>query len=138
MIVDMKTVMRFDVWYHPVMAQPLAEAPGVALHTVARSADPRLILDTLQASHVYQVPSARDELPPWHVGAKLLASLPRLLCVSTNGAGYGTVEVDACTRAGVLVANQSGANAQSVAEATLGLMFNCARQIEAHSEGFFL
>lgn len=127
---EMKRIMRFDVWYHPVMAQTFAEAPGVELCTVARSADPALILDTLQACEVYQVPSARDELPqPWHVGAQLLARLPRLLCVSTNGAGYDTVDVDACTRAGVLVVNQSGANAQSVAEATLGLMLDCARRI---------
>lgn len=127
---EIKTITRFDVWYHPIMAQTFAEAGGVALQTVARSASHHVILNALQASHVYQVPSARDELPsPWHVTGQLLEQLPRLLCVSTNGAGYDTVDVDACTRAGVLVVNQSGANAQSVAEATIGLMLDCARRI---------
>jgi D-3-phosphoglycerate dehydrogenase len=127
---DVKQVVRFDVWYHPIMAQTLAETPGVALHEIARSAQPELIEQALRSAHVYQVPSARDELPmPWHVTEGLLAKLPGLLCVSTNGAGYDTVDVDACTRAGVLVVNQSGANAQSVAEATVGLMLDCARRI---------
>lgn len=127
---DLKRIMRFDVWYHPVMAQTFAEVAGVELQTVVRTASHDVILETLQACHVYQVPSARDELPlSWHVTEQLLARLPRLLCVSTNGAGYDTVDVDACTRAGVLVVNQSGANAQSVAEATIGLMLDCARRI---------
>lgn len=84
----------------------------------------------MRSSHAYQIPSARDELPEtWRVDARLLDQLPQLLCVSTNGAGYDTVNVDHCTRAGVLVLNQSGANARSVAEATLGLMIDCLRRI---------
>lgn len=125
-----KKVMRFDVWYHPVMAQTFASAGGVELVTVARSETTDGVLDVLRASHVYQIPSARDELPAqWRITAQLLKQLPNLLCVSTNGAGYDTVDIDACTQAGVLVVNQSGANAQSVAEATIGLMIDCARRI---------
>jgi len=130
MSLNSRKVMRFDVWYHPVMAQTLATAPGVELTTVARAECPEVILQALRSSHVYQVPSARDELPQaWHVTAPLLSQLPSLLCVSTNGAGYDTVDVAACSRAGVLVVNQSGANAQSVAEAAIGLMLDCARRI---------
>lgn len=122
--------MRFDVWYHPVMAETLSMVPEVELVTIARTEQPETILQELMASHVYQVPSARDELPEqWRVTSELLVKLPNLLCVSTNGAGYDTVDVDACTRAGVLVVNQSGANAQSVAEAAIGLMLDCARRI---------
>lgn len=127
---NIKRVMRFDVWYHPVMAQTLASSSGVDLITVARSETTEVVLRSLRASHVYQIPSARDELPAqWRVSAQLLEQLPNLLCVSTNGAGYDTVDVEACTQAGVLVVNQSGANAQSVAEAAIGLMIDCARRI---------
>lgn len=123
-----KRVFRFDVWYHPVMAQTFAATPGFELHTIGRDAPNPQILQTLRSSHAYQIPSARDELPEtWRVDARLLDQLPQLLCVSTNGAGYDTVNVDHCTRAGVLVLNQSGANARSVAEATLGLMIDCLR-----------
>lgn len=125
-----KRVMRFDVWYHPVMAQTFASACGVELITVACDESKEVVLGSLRACHVYQIPSARDELPAqWRITAHLLEQLPNLLCVSTNGAGYDTVDIDACTQAGVLVVNQSGANAQSVAEATIGLMIDCARRI---------
>jgi D-3-phosphoglycerate dehydrogenase len=49
--------------------------------------------------------------------------------VSSNGAGYDTVDVPACTKAGVLVVNQSGGNAQSVAEHAIGLMLDVTRLI---------
>ncbi|MBC3502590.1 hydroxyacid dehydrogenase [Pseudomonas sp. SWRI59] len=128
--VQIKRVFRFDVWYHPVMAQVFTETPGFELNTIARAAPRAHILQALRASHVYQIPSARDELPAgWRADAELLAQLPQLLCISTNGAGYDTVDLEACNRAGVLVLNQSGANAQSVAEAAIGLMIDCSRRI---------
>lgn len=130
MSAETNRVFRFDVWYHPIMAQVFADTPGFELNTVARSAPRQDILKALRASHVYQIPSARDELPAgWRADAELLAQLPQLLCVSTNGAGYDTVDLEACNRAGVLVLNQSGANAQSVAEAAIGLMIDCSRRI---------
>lgn len=130
MSVETRRVFRFDVWYHPIMAQVFADTPGFELNTVARSAPGQDILQALRASHVYQIPSARDELPAgWRADGELLAQLPQLLCVSTNGAGYDTVDLEACNRAGVLVLNQSGANAQSVAEAAIGLMIDCSRRI---------
>ena len=52
-----------------------------------------------------------------------------MLVVSSNGAGYDTVDVPACTEAGVLVVNQAGGNAQSVAEHTIGLMLDVTRRI---------
>ena len=64
--------------------------------------------------------------------AELLERCPRLLCVSSTGAGYDTVDTAACTKAGVLVVNQAGANAQAVAEHTIALMLDVSRRI---SEG---
>ena len=74
----------------------------------------------------------RDELPPQWFAGRLLERCPSLLCVSSIGAGYDTVDVAACTQAGVLVVNQSGGNAQSVAEQTIGMMLDVSRRI---SEG---
>src|SRR5262249_8421471 len=48
--------------------------------------------------------------------------LPNLLIVSTNGAGYDTVDVKACTAAGVLVLNQAGGNREAVAGHAIGMM----------------
>jgi D-3-phosphoglycerate dehydrogenase / 2-oxoglutarate reductase len=80
-------------------------------------------LEILSAAHAYQTGSARDELVPhYHVRAELLNMAPNLLIVSTNGAGYDTVDVKTCTRRGILVVNQSGGNAEAVAEHVVGMV----------------
>jgi D-3-phosphoglycerate dehydrogenase len=81
-------------------------------------------------AHAYQVGASRDELArQFHVTKELLAQCPKLLVVSSNGAGYDTVDVAACTEAGVLVVNQAGGNAQSVAEHALGMMLSLSKRI---------
>jgi D-3-phosphoglycerate dehydrogenase len=77
----------------------------------------------LSAAHAYQTSSTQQELARhFHTNADFLKKAPNLLLVSTNGAGYDTVDVDACTARGILVVNQSGGNAESVAEHVLGMM----------------
>jgi D-3-phosphoglycerate dehydrogenase len=77
----------------------------------------------LSGAHAYQTSSTRDELARhYHAGAALLDKTPNLLIVSTNGAGYDTVDVKACTERGILVVNQTGGNAEAVAEHVLGMM----------------
>jgi D-3-phosphoglycerate dehydrogenase len=65
----------------------------------------------------------------WFVSAGLIAQCPQLLCVSSTGAGYDTVDVAACTAAGIAVVNQAGGNADSVAEHTLALMLSVSRRM---------
>jgi D-3-phosphoglycerate dehydrogenase len=84
----------------------------------------------LAAAHAYQTSSTRDELVRhYHTGAELLEHTPNLLIVSTNGAGYDTVDVKACTERGVLVLNQAGGNAESVAEHVLGLLLSLSKRV---------
>ena len=84
----------------------------------------------LSAAHAYQTSSTRDELARhYHTGAELLNKTPNLLIVSTNGAGYDTVDVKACTARGVLVVNQSGGNANAVAEHVLGMMLCLIKKV---------
>ena len=88
------------------------------------------VAPVLAAAHVYQVGPTRDELDPrYHVHAELLRRMPKLLAVSTNGVGYDTVDVAACTAAGVLVANQAGGNKEAVAEHVLGFMLCLSKRI---------
>jgi len=49
--------------------------------------------------------------------------------MSTSGAGYDPVDVAACTAAGILVVNQSGANAEAVAEHTMGMLLALTKNI---------
>lgn len=108
----------------------LATRPDVRLDRLenespAAEADP-----ILAAAHAYQIGAARDEIDPqFHAQKTLLARAPNLLVVSSNGAGYDTVDLDDCTRAGVLVVNQAGGNKEAVAEHALGMMLCLAKRI---------
>jgi len=87
-------------------------------------------LKVLADAHAYQLSSARDELAPhYHARAELLGRAPNLLIVSTNGAGYDTVDAKACTERGVLVVNQSGGNAEAVAEHVVGMMLCLVKRV---------
>jgi D-3-phosphoglycerate dehydrogenase len=87
-------------------------------------------LEVLGAAHAYQMSSARDELAGhYQARAELLGRAPNLLIVSTNGAGYDTVDVKACTERGILVVNQSGGNAEAVAEHVIGMMLCLVKRV---------
>jgi D-3-phosphoglycerate dehydrogenase len=59
----------------------------------------------------------------------LLSQLPDLRLITVMGTGVDNIDLDAATRAGVLVCNAPGANARSVAEHTFALMLATARHI---------
>lgn len=129
-ILPPRHVIRLDVWYDSAMQVIFDHHPEYHLRTIARDIDEPAAIAALQNAHAYQISSARDETPAhWLADAELLRQAPNLLCVSTSGSGYDTVDVAACTQAGVLVLCQSGANAQSVAEHTLGLMIGVSKRL---------
>jgi D-3-phosphoglycerate dehydrogenase / 2-oxoglutarate reductase len=123
-------VVRSDLWIDPAFDARLARESGVSLGVFAVRGAPATAWDQLAAAHVYHVSAAKDELPKeWFVTRELLARCPQLLCVSSSGAGYDTVDVAACTEAGVAVVNQAGGNAPSVAEHTLAMMLGVSRRM---------
>jgi len=61
--------------------------------------------------------------------AEAIASCSTLKVVSKHGVGVSNIDVTACSERGIPVYVTPGANAQSVAEMTLGLMFAAARRI---------
>lgn len=84
----------------------------------------------LAGAHAYQTGSSRDELAKkYHAGPDLLRRTQSLLIVSTNGAGYDTVNLKACTEAGVLCVNQAGGNKEAVAEHALAMMLSLTKRI---------
>ncbi|MBE0614307.1 MAG: hydroxyacid dehydrogenase [Burkholderiales bacterium] len=125
-----KNVVRFDLPVNPAFDQRLARESDIDL-TVCRQADAEEVSwAALARAHVYHVSTAKDELARrWFVNDELIARCPALLCVSSSGAGYDTVDVAACTRAGVVVMNQAGGNANSVAEHAFGMIIALSRRI---------
>lgn len=108
----------------------VCDAPTLGLSVEPATGNDATAWQALSQAHIYHVASARDDMAPhWYVAPPLLARCPDLLAVSTYGAGYDTVDVDACTRAGVCVVNQAGSNAGAVAEHTLGLMLGLSKRI---------
>ena len=125
-----KRIFYVDAPADPSFDEALAGRADVAVERVAGSDMPAAVAPVLEAAHAYQISAARDELPrPWHADAALLANAPSLLVVSSHGAGYDTVDVAACTAAGVLVVNQAGANREAVAEHALGMLLALTKRI---------
>jgi D-3-phosphoglycerate dehydrogenase len=107
----------------PLYLEIMNARPDVQLDKLENETDDVTVSAVLEAAHVYTASSSRDEvLPKFHVDAQFLARTPNLLAVSTLGAGYDTVNVSACTEAGVLACNQAGGNREAVAEHALGMM----------------
>jgi D-3-phosphoglycerate dehydrogenase / 2-oxoglutarate reductase len=63
------------------------------------------------------------------VDAEVLAAAPRLRVVARAGVGVDNIDLEAATRAGVLVLNAPGANAVSAAEHTVALLLGVTRQV---------
>jgi D-3-phosphoglycerate dehydrogenase len=130
MTVNTKRVFYVKYLAHSIFSDTLNARPDVRLDRLENESLDEIAAPILAAAHAYQIGAARDELAPhFHVDADLLRRAPNLLIVSSNGAGYDPVDVEACTEAGVLVVNQSGGNAHSVAEHALGMMLTLSKRI---------
>jgi D-3-phosphoglycerate dehydrogenase / 2-oxoglutarate reductase len=126
---DMR-VVRTSVWINPIYDQMMQAEPGVSLEVMDLKGSPEAGWQQLSAAHVYQIAATKDDLPSeFFAQEALIKRCPNLLVVSSNGAGFDTVDARACTEAGVLVVNQSGGNARSVAEHTFGLMLGLAHRM---------
>ena len=95
-----KRVVRSDLWIDAAFDERLAREPGVSVRVFPVRGNAAAAWDALAGAHVYHVSAAKDELPrEWFAGPDLIARCPDLLCVSSGGAGYDTVDVAACTAA---------------------------------------
>src|SRR5580700_2498144 len=130
MSVNNKRVFYVKYLANQIYADMLKARPDIRLDRLENESPEATSAPILSSAHAYQVGAARDELARhFHVDADLLARAPNLLIVSSNGAGYDPVDVEACTAAGVLVVNQSGGNAHSVAEHALGMLITLSKRI---------
>jgi D-3-phosphoglycerate dehydrogenase len=130
MAVNTKRVFYVKYVSDPRFIELLGERADVTLAKLDNDSPASLADPVLAEAHAYQVGASRDELAPqYHVTDALLARTPNLLLASSNGAGYDTIDVDACTRAGVLAVNQTGGNAEAVAEHVLAMLLSLTKRI---------
>jgi D-3-phosphoglycerate dehydrogenase / 2-oxoglutarate reductase len=125
-----KTVFWFNDGKSPNVADSLDKNKEITLHRLKFDGPQADNWGAMSAAHAYCICSTRQEVPEqYQAKAPLLARCPDLLAVSASGAGYDTVDVPACTAAGVLVVNQSGGNADAVAEHVVGMMLSLTKNM---------
>jgi len=108
----------------------LSAEARISLHEFDVTGQDLQMQAAFQHVHAYHITSARDDLPaPWFASRVLIDNCPKLLAVSTYGAGYDTVNLQDCTKAGICVVNQAGSNARAVAEHTLALILGLSKRI---------
>src|SRR5919109_525561 len=127
---NVKRVFYVRYLAHPCYLDIIAQRPEIRLDKLENDTADAVAEPIIAAAHAYQIGSARDELNPrFYVRRELIARMPNLLVVSTNGAGFDTVNVKDCTDAGVLVVNQTGGNAEAVAAHVLAMVLALSKQV---------
>ncbi|ORV67897.1 hydroxyacid dehydrogenase [Mycolicibacter hiberniae] len=125
--------LAYERWTDPVAGDVL-ETADIDVVRLDLSAPAERNWSVLESAHGYQVATRTDtaSLPgasQYLAGAELIARCENLLAVCSAGAGYDVIDVQACTRAGVAVCNNSGPGAEAVAEHALGFMLDLAKKI---------
>lgn len=123
----------FERWTDPV-AGDILDLADLELVRLDLDAPDEQGWATLSFAHGYQVATRTDVAPyaggtQWLAGPDLVQRCERLLAVCSAGAGYDVIDVEACTRAGIAVCNNSGPGAEAVAEHALGFMLDLAKKI---------
>jgi D-3-phosphoglycerate dehydrogenase len=108
----------------------LAKRPDIHLDKLVNDSPEAEAAPILAQAHAYQIGSSRQELAMKYQGyTPLLKRCPNLLVLSTNGAGFDTVNLKDATEAGVVVVNQAGGNKEGVAEHVMAMMLTLSKRI---------
>ena len=108
----------------------LAKRPDIHVDKLENDSPDSEIEPVLAHAHAYQIGSSRQELAMKLQGyTPLLARCPNLLVLSTNGAGFDTINLEDATKAGVIAVNQAGGNKEGVAEHVMAMMLALSKRI---------
>jgi D-3-phosphoglycerate dehydrogenase len=117
---------------HILVTEKIGEE-GLAALKQAFDVDVRLDLTTDTLKEILPQYEALVVRSQTKVTADVLAHGAKLRVVGRAGTGVDNIDVDAATRAGILVVNAPASNSIAVAELTIGLLLSLARQIpQAH------
>ena len=130
-IVNIKRLVFFEKFFDPIAEQRLEQRPDIDLVKLRYSRPEDETWSQMSRAHGYQIQPRGELREPWFGNAELLQRCPNLLAISSSGAGYDMVDVEACSAAGVIVCNQSGFNKEAVAEHALGFMLALSKRIVA-------
>ncbi len=129
MVTNIKRLVYFEEFMAPIAAEILNARPEIELVRLEYASPVEDNWADMSRTLGYQTQSRVELREPWFANANMFARCPNLLAVASTGAGYDMVDVDDCTKAGVIVVNQSGTNKEGVAEHALGLMLALSKKI---------
>jgi D-3-phosphoglycerate dehydrogenase / 2-oxoglutarate reductase len=125
-----KRVFYVNALSHTVYLDILAQRPDIQVDKLVNDSPEDEAERVLSQAHAYQIGSSRQELAMKYQGyAPLLARCPNLVVLSTNGAGFDTVNLADATAAGIAVVNQAGGNKEGVAEHVMAMMLSLSKRI---------
>jgi D-3-phosphoglycerate dehydrogenase len=125
-----KRVFYVNAVSAPIYLEILAKRPDIHVDKLVNASPDAEVEPILAQAHAYQIGSSRQELVMKLQGyAPLLARCPNLLVLSTNGAGFDTVNLADATAAGVAVVNQAGGNKEGVAEHVMAMMLTLSKRL---------
>src|ERR1700729_2589066 len=122
-------LVYFESFMNPIAVELLSGRDDLDLVRLEYAAPAEENWGEMRRPHVYQIQPRTELREPWFADAALLADCPNMLAISSTGAGYDMIDVDDCTKAGVIVLNQSGTNKEGVAEHALGLILSLSKKI---------
>ena len=126
---SLKRLVFFERWLDPVAEEILGAQEDIELVRLRYSDPEPATWAAFESACGYHVSSRGELREPWFGTPELLAQCPRLLALSSTGAGFDVIDVDACTEAGVIVCNQSGTNSEPVAEHAVALMLALTKRV---------
>jgi D-3-phosphoglycerate dehydrogenase len=129
MAVNRKQLVYFERWFDPIAEEILRAQDDIELVCLHYDGSREENWHAFATACGYQVGARTELVEPWFGNADLLSQSPDLLALSSTGAGYDVIDVDACNAAGVIVCHQSGTNSEPVAEHAIGLMLSLTKRI---------
>jgi D-3-phosphoglycerate dehydrogenase len=129
MTAEKKRLVYFEEWMDPIGPEIIGRDANIELVRLEQDADEDSVWEALSTAHGYQMRASTETQKKFWPGPEFLARCPNLLAVSSAGAGYDMADVAACTDAGIIVCNQTGSNAESVAQHVFGMMLALCKQM---------
>ena len=105
-----KRLCYFEEWVDPIAERLLGESNDIDLVRLEYAAAVDLNWAAMSIAHGYQIAPRSQLREPWFGNSDLIARCANLLAIISAGAGFDTVDLSACSAAGVIVCNQSGSN----------------------------
>lgn len=135
MSANIAKLVIFDTWMAGNAMEVLRNSDVLDLRHLMQSDGYAANEPELLTMHGYQSLPRTELQADYLTNRDFITRMPNLLAVSSTGAGYDMIDVDACTESGVIVVNQSGSNKEAVAEHAFGFILGLSKKIAQADRG---